>query len=151
MKFPRSFRRVVGSAEGKALGSDTDPTEGTGLLDADNVMVSRQFNSNAWPVQRVVVAWYGPGTKRLDPMVMQAFVYDHTTDFWFSTGAEREVPEGQMVAFDMPALIDTPHAGVGGQIDGPQALEVMLVPRGGGSFPKGTYTFVLGADCSNSP
>jgi hypothetical protein len=113
-------------------------------------LVSRQFNSNAWPVQRVVVAWYGPGKKRLDPMVVQAFVYDHTTDFWFSTGAEREVPEGQMVPFDMPALIDTPTAGAGGQIDGPQPLEVMIVPRGG-KYPKGVYTFVVGADCSNSP
>jgi hypothetical protein len=150
MKFPKSFTRVVGG-EGKALGSDEEPGAGTALLAADNVLVSRQFNSNAWPVQRVVVAWYGPGEKRCEPMVVQAYVYDHATDFWFATGAEKEVPEGQMVTFDMPALIDTPNAGSGGLIDGPQPLEVAIVPHGGAKFPKGTYTFVVGADCSNSP
>jgi len=56
-------------------------------------------------------------------------------------------------------LLDVPTAGrKGGQIASPQALEVMLVPRPitnghkvEKSYRAGAYTFVFGADVSNTP
>lgn len=148
MKFPKVFRRYVGG-DGPQLGSDKSPVQegGKELLDVDNVLVCRQFNTNAWPVQRVIVAWYGPEAKGLpsQSLPIQVFAFDHSTEFWFATGPVRDVPEGVMVTFDMPALADSPTA----QPEGPQPIEALVVV--GASQTKGEYVFVVGGDVSNTP
>ena len=152
MKFARSFERWVGPLPlgAKALGGDPHPF--TEELDAralsdDNVLVCRQFNTNAWPVQRIIVAWYGPQGANPSPISTRMFAYDELTGFWFATGDARPVPEGVMVAFDMPALADSPTT----SCSSPQPVEAFVFTESDPSLPAGRYTFVIGGDVSNTP
>lgn len=150
MKFPRVFRRYIGG-DGPQLGSDVSPVAegGAELLDGDNVLVCRQFNTNAWPVQRIIVAWYGPETKGRpsSQLSVQVFAFDHATEFWFATGLARDVPEGVMTTFDMPALADSPTA----KSEAPQPIEALVIVAAVPSLSKGEYVFVVGGDVSNTP
>lgn len=174
MRFPRSFTRVVGGkVEGKPLdeaeGPPTarlDETAACAALGADNVLVSRQANTMGWPAQRIAAAWVPPdaeppksATTNFDVLDLHAFIFDHLTGFWLATSVVRAAEPRRLYFVDVPCLLDVPTAGrKGGQLAGPQSLEVMLVPRpisNGHKIEKeyraGAYTFVFGADVSNTP
>jgi hypothetical protein len=173
MRFPRSFTRVVGSkTEGFPLSEEEGPpvgpldeTAAAASLGADNVLVSRQANTMGWPAQRIAVAWIAPATElpkdstNAGYLDLRAFIFDHLTGCWLATSVIDGAAERRLHFIDVPCLLDVPTAGrKGGQIASPQALEVMLVPRPitnghkvEKSYRAGAYTFVFGADVSNTP
>ncbi len=174
MRFPWSFTRFVGegaagirllSPEETAPAEKLDETGAAASLSRDNVLVSRQANTNAWPVQRVVVGWAGPqsadpeGGTNARHLDLTAFIFDHRTGFWFLMSKIQGAEERRIHVFDVPCLIDTPTVGrQGGQVSGPQALEIMIVPTPitngrpvAKEYREGAYVFALGADVSNTP
>lgn len=173
MRFPRTFSRSVGEKGAtKPLAAEEAPaldrlgeTEAAAALNGDNVLVSRQANTMGWPAQRIAAAWIPPtgpfpeGSTTANALDFEAFIFDHQSGVWLRMSSALAVPPRTVFTLDCVVLLDVPTAGRrGGQVSGPQTIEVMLVPRpiSNGkrvdqSYRKGSYVFVMGADVSSTP
>jgi hypothetical protein len=161
MRFPWSFTRSVGSGfPSLPLVECAPPPRGplgetvaAQYLARDNVLASRQANTSGWPAQRIVLGWFGPSdVEPRHTFSFTSYVFDHRSSCWFESGRKLNVPPFVLQMVDAPVLLDSPTAGrKNGQMTGPQALEVMIVPTADSDMPRGEYTFVVGADVSSTP
>jgi hypothetical protein len=160
MQFPWSFtRRDPQPASCRAALPPRrvlSETEAAATLRADNVLTSRQVNSQGWPVQRVAFAWIGPPDSDASLFDVRGYVFDHRIGVWLLMTEVARVEPWRVYLLDVPTLLDAPTVGrKGGAIVGPQALEVMVCPLFSDGdetpAPPGEYTFVMGADVSSTP
>lgn len=122
-----------------ALGTD-EPPQGRADLLRDSLVAFARCDINGYPVQRVLLGYWGPAPK----LPVSAYLFEETSNSWFRIGASAKHAEsGHLVAFDVPSVPET---------DGVrQPVEVLFVvgaPEGGGP-DGGEYSFVVAPDVSS--
>lgn len=142
MRFPHLFKRYQGALPtgGKALGSDTVPTDNL-LPSTDNLFSSRFINASGWPGHRLAIGYKGPpAATNLD---ISIYLLDENSGLWFKVPqvATQLIPD-QVTFFDMVC----PMEGAQKRDDptgkaNPGSMEALIIIDNNGPPPDGEYVF----------